>query len=53
MFKVCRRLEYYHSEFINKEYFHNFVQEIHNGYQIHNNPFHNFSHGVNGTYLAI
>jgi hypothetical protein len=50
--KVFRRLEFYHSDNINKEYFDNFLSDVHNGYQVHNNPFHNFTHGVNGTFIT-
>lgn len=53
VFSVFRKLEYFNEENINKNYFENFLSELHNGYQIHNNPFHNFTHGVNGNLSLI
>lgn len=47
MLKVFKRLEHFTDVSINKQYFENFLTDLHNGYQIHNNPFHNFTHGVN------
>ncbi len=29
------------------------MTNIHTGYQLHDNPFHNFVHGINGTDLII
>jgi hypothetical protein len=34
---------------MDKDNFHNFLKDIQTGYNIHQNPFHNFTHGVNGN----
>lgn len=53
MLKVFKRLELFTDANINKQYFENFLTDLHNGYQMHNNPFHNFTHGVNGNLTII
>lgn len=36
---------------MDKESFDQFLRDIHTGYNIHQNPFHNFTHGVNGNLI--
>lgn len=33
--------------------FQNFLSDIHDHYEVHSNPFHNFTHGVNGKFILI
>ncbi len=46
--KVFKDVDYFR-EHANVEKFMSFVLDLHNEYETFNNPFHNFTHGVNGT----
>lgn len=51
--KVLRKVEFFRGDNVAQESFFNFLGDLHKGYQQHGNPFHNFTHGVNGTHLPI
>ena len=48
--KIFSELKFFERLSIDEEYFENFLKDVKTGYNIHQNPFHNFTHGVNGTF---
>lgn len=51
--KVFSELKFFKSLDCNKDFFDNFLFHLHEGYSLHDNPFHNFMHGVNGMIFVM
>lgn len=46
--KVLDNLDYFQRMPQQRSKLKNFISELHDQYEIHSNPFHNFRHGING-----
>ena len=47
--KLFSQLEYFKNLSEGQDKFESFLKELHANYETHKNPFHNFTHGINGT----
>ena len=50
---VFAQLSYFECFHKEKVKLQNFIEDLHDNYEIHSNPFHNFQHGVNGIFYSI